>query len=141
VLGQLTERFREAVKQFAERNRIPCMRSARRRKTTSPTGSKRQLGTRDVVFIGVAQEKARTLQAERSTDTSSSALQDGFVNHYYFYIDTTTSARCSSSVQLCAVGHQAVLNGHEWVKRQLELRIAGQRVLSCADPRPAAGDL
>lgn len=61
VLGQVTERFREAVKEFAQRNSIPVHAFGREKKDDLANSFRKQRGTRDgIVFIGVAQEKART---------------------------------------------------------------------------------
>src|SRR5688572_2119108 len=56
VLGQITEKFRKAVKALAEQEQIP-MHEFERKEDKDEKGNQR--GTRDgIVFIGVAQEKA-----------------------------------------------------------------------------------
>ena len=61
VLGQISERFREAVKLLAERQRIPVYQfSHKERKDDIANQFRRQRAVRDsIVFIGVAQEKAQ----------------------------------------------------------------------------------
>ena len=58
VLGQVTERFREAVKTKAERDEIPIYPfDHKEQKDDVANQMRRQSGVRDeIVFIGVAQE-------------------------------------------------------------------------------------
>jgi len=74
VPGQVTERFRKAVKAMAERQQIPIYQfSHQERKHDVANRMRQQRGIRDgIVFIGVAQEKAQAFQGRRSTDISSS---------------------------------------------------------------------
>lgn len=143
ILGQITEKFRNAVKAVAEQGQIP-IHEFERKEDKDETGNKfrRQRGTRDgIVFIGVAQEKARAFSGTK-VDGQFQFERDKtvYVNHYYFYIDDEDFGPlfikvCSYapwSIKLC-------LNGHEWAKRQLDKRkIAYQALdngfLSCAEP-------
>jgi hypothetical protein len=143
VLGQLTEKFREAVKTMVERERIPLYQfDHKERKDDVANDFRRKGGTRDgVVFVGVAQEKAQAFQGKK-IDGQFWFTRDKtvYVNHYYFYIDDADFGPlflkvCSYapwSAKLC-------LNGHEWAKRQLEKKgIAYEGLdngfLSCAEP-------
>jgi hypothetical protein len=143
VLGQVTEKFREAVKTMAERERIPIYQfDHKERKDDVANDFRRQRGVRDgVVFVGVAQEKAQAFQGKK-IDGQFVFTRDKtvYVNHYYFYIDDADFGPlflkvCSYapwSTKLC-------LNGHEWAKRQLEKKgIAYEALdngfLSCAKP-------
>jgi hypothetical protein len=143
VLGQVTEKFREAVKTMAERERIPLYQfDHKERKDDVANDFRRQRGLRDgVVFVGVAQEKAQAFQGKK-IDGQFLFTRDKtvYVNHYYFYIDDAAFGPlflkvCSYapwSTKLC-------LNGHEWAKRQLEKKgIASEALdnglLSCAEP-------
>src|SRR5436305_3876398 len=143
VLGQVTEKFREAVKTMVEQERIPLYQfDHKERKDDVANDFRRQRGLRDgVVFVGVAQEKAQAFQGKK-IDGQFQFTRDKtvYVNHYYFYIDDADFGPlflkvCSYapwSTKLC-------LNGHEWAKRQLEKKkIAYEALdngfLSCADP-------
>ncbi len=143
VLGQVTEKFREAVKTMAERERIPVYQfDHNERKDDVANDFRRQRGVRDgVVFVGVAQEKAQAFPGKK-IDGQFLCTRDKtvYVNHYYFYIDDADFGPlflkvCSYapwSTKLC-------LNGHEWAKRQLEKKkIAYEALdngfLSCAEP-------
>lgn len=67
VLGQVTEKFREAVKAMAERERIPLYQfDHKERKDEVANDFRRPRGVRDgVVFVGVAQEKAPACQGKK----------------------------------------------------------------------------
>jgi hypothetical protein len=143
VLGQITEKFREAVKAQAEREGIPMYQfDHKERKDDIANEFRRQREVRDgVVFIGVAQEKAHAFSGKKVDGRFE--FERGkpvYVNHYYFYIDDADFGPlflkvCSYapwSTKLC-------LNGHEWAKRQLEKKqIAYEALdngfLSCAEP-------
>ena len=143
VLGQITEKFRKAVKSVAEQDQIP-VHEFERKEDKDETGNqfRRQRGTRDgIVFIGVAQEKAQAFSGKKVDGQFQFERGKAvYVNHYYFYIDDGDFGPlfikvCSYapwSIKLC-------LNGHEWAKRQLDNRgIAYQALdngfLSCAEP-------
>src|SRR5947209_7382471 len=67
VLGQVTEKFREAVKTMAEREQIPIYQfHHKERKDDVANDFRRKRGIRDgVVFVGVAQEKAQAFQGKK----------------------------------------------------------------------------
>ena len=67
VLGQVTEKFREAVKAMAEQKGIPLHAfDHKERKDDVANQIRKQRGVRDeVVFVGVAQEKAKTYQGRK----------------------------------------------------------------------------
>jgi hypothetical protein len=126
VLGQVSERFREAVKAPAEREHIPVYQfQHKERKDDSAHHFRRQRPVRDeIVFIGVAQEKAQAFHGKKvNGQFEFNRDKTVYVNHYYFYIDDEDFGPlflkvCSYapwSTKLC-------LNGHEWAKRQLEKR-------------------
>jgi hypothetical protein len=143
VLGQISETFREAVKDLAQRESIPiCQFRHKERKDDIAHEFRRRRPVRDeIVFIGVAQEKAQAFHG-RKIDGQFHFDRDKtvYVNHYYFYIDDEEFGPlflkiCSYapwSIKLC-------LNGHEWAKRQMDKRgIAYEALdngfLSCSEP-------
>jgi hypothetical protein len=144
VLGQVSERFREAVKAMAERQQIPIYQfNHKERKDDVANRIRQQRGVRDgIVFIGVVQEKAQAFQGKKINGRFEYTRDKTvYVNHYYFYIDDADFGPlfikvCSYapwSTKLC-------LNGHEWAKRQLEKKgIAYEALdngfLSCEDPQ------
>jgi hypothetical protein len=143
VLGQVTERFRDAVKGMAERQQIPIYSfDHKERKDEVANQIRRQRGIRDgIVFIGVAQEKAQAFQGKK-IDGQFQFTRDKtvYVNHYYFYIDDADFGPLF--IKVCSYapwGIKLCLNGHEWAKRQLDKKgIAYEDLdngfLSCAEP-------
>jgi len=143
VLGQISEKFREAVKVLAEREDIPLYQFGHKeRKDDIANDLRRQRQVRDgIVFIGVAQEKAQAFNGKKvNGQFQFDRDKTVYVNHYYFYIDDADFGPlfikvCSYapwSTKLC-------LNGHEWAKRQLEKKKVGYEALdngflSCAEP-------
>ena len=67
VLGQVTEKFRDAVKAQAEQQQIPIYQfNHKERKDDMANDFRRQRGVRDqIVFIGVAQEKAQAFNGKK----------------------------------------------------------------------------
>lgn len=142
VLGQVTEKFRDAVKEMAERQQIPIYTfNHKERKDKVANKIREQRGIRDgIVFIGVAQEKAQAFQGKK-VDGRFQFTRDKsvYVNHYYFYIDDADFGPLF--IKVCSYAPWATklcLNGHEWAKRQLEQQgIAYEALdngfLSCAD--------
>lgn len=144
LLGQITEKFRDAVKALAQQQHIPVYAFTHKEKKDDIANRfRQQRGTRDgIVFIGVAQEKAKAFRGKKVNGQFQFTREKTvYVNHYYFYIDDEDFGPlfikvCSYapwSIKLC-------LNGHEWAKRQLEHRgIAYEALdngfLTCADPR------
>jgi len=143
VLGQVTEKFREAVKAMAERQQIPLYQfDHKERKDDVANRIRQERGVRDgIVFIGVAQEKAQAFQGKK-IDGRFEFTRDKtvYVNHYYFYIDDADFGPLFLKVCSYAPwGTKLCLNGHEWAKRQLAKKgIAYEALdngfLSCAEP-------
>jgi hypothetical protein len=143
VLGQISEKFREAVKALAEQESIPVYQFRHKeRKDDVANRFRRQRNVRDgIVFIGVAQEKAQAFNGKKVNGRFQfDRDKTVYVNHYYFYIDDEEFGPlflkiCSYapwSIKLC-------LNGHEWAKRQLDQRHIGYEALdngflSCSEP-------
>ena len=144
VLGQVTEKFREAVKALAEREQIPLYQfDHQERKDDVANRFRQQRGVRDsIVFIGVAQERAQAWNG-RKVNGQFEFTRDKtvYVNHYYFYIDDADFGPLF--IKVCSYapwGAKLCLNGHEWAKRQLEKKkIAYEALdngfLSCANPQ------
>ena len=126
VLGQVSEKFRVAVKAHAEQQQIPIHQfSHPERKDDIANDFRRRCPVRDqVVFIGVAQEKAQAWNG-RKVNGQFAFTRDKtvYVNHYYFYIDDADFGPVF--IKVCSYapwGIKFCLNGHEWAKRQLEKR-------------------
>jgi hypothetical protein len=133
VLGQISEKFREAVKSLAEQEDIPLYQfQHKERKDDIANRFRSRRHVRDgIVFIGVAQEKAQAFSGKKVNGRFEfDRDKTVYVNHYYFYIDDEEFGPlflkiCSYapwSMKLC-------LNGHEWAKRQLDKRHIGYEAL------------
>ena len=126
VLGQISERFREAVKALAERDGIPVYQFRHKEKKDDLANEfRRQRAVRDgIVFIGVAQEKAQAFQGRKiNGQFQFERDKTVYVNHYYFYIDDKEFGPLF--VKVCSYAPWSIklcLNGHEWAKRQLDKR-------------------
>src|SRR3982750_634473 len=143
VLGQVTERFREAVKAQAERQQIPIYQfQHKERKDDMANDFRRQRCVRDqIVFIGGAQEKAKAFSGTKiNGQFQFHRDKTVYVNHYYFYIDDEDFGPLF--IKVCSYapwGIKLCLNGHEWAKRQLDKDGVGYEALdngflSCAEP-------
>jgi hypothetical protein len=90
VLGQVSEKFRAAVKTQAEREDISIYQfDHKERKDDIANNFRRQRQVRDgVIFIGVAQEKAQAFNGKKVNGQFEFHRDKAVdVNHYYFYID------------------------------------------------------
>jgi hypothetical protein len=143
VLGQVTEKFRDAVKAMAEQQQIPIYQFNRKeRKDDVANRIRQQRGVRDgLVFIGVAQEQAQAYQGKK-VDGQFQFTRDKsvYINHYYFYIDDVDFGPLF--IKVCSYapwGTKLCLNGHEWAKRQLvngALPSKHWTTASCRAPTP-----
>lgn len=128
ALGKITGEWVDAVKLFAEDNEIPIVRFQHgQRKDDLANQIRRETGIRNgIVFIGVAQEKAKTFSGHKVEGPGPLYFEytrdkTVYVNHYYFYVDDEEFG--PAFVKMCSYAPWAMkvcLNGHEWAKRQLE---------------------
>ena len=148
VLGQVSEKFREAVKAQAERERIPvqsvsAQRAKRRYCQRIPPLKQRGVRDRNRLHWGGAGEGKSVPVARRSTASfGSTGTRPSTSTIIISTLTTTISARCSI-LQVCSYapwGIKLCINGYEWAKRQLEKRerLAYEALdngfLSCAEP-------
>src|SRR5215469_7128508 len=144
VLGQVSEKFRQAVKAQADREQIPIYQfQHKERKDDIANDFRRQRQVRDgIVFIGVAQEKAQAFHGKKvNGQFHYDRDKTVYVNHYYFYIDDEDFGPLF--LKVCSYAPWSLilcLNGHEWAKRQMERQGVAFETLdngfrSCADPQ------
>jgi hypothetical protein len=148
LLGQITDRFVAAVKQFAGDNNIPVVKFERKqRKDDIANALRTERPVRDeVVFIGVAQEKAKAFSARKRNKKGYVGFEyerdkSVCVNHYYFYIDDEDFGPVF--IKVCGYapwGIKVCINGHEWAKRQLDkvgvkFETLDNGFRSCDDPK------
>lgn len=121
-LGQMSEKFREAVKELAECDTIPVHQfehARKERKDEVANDYRRRRKVRDgIVFIGVAQEKAQAFSAKKVNGWFEfNRDKTVYVNHYYFYIDDEDFGPYSSRCAATRRGQSSsAWNGHEWAK-------------------------
>jgi hypothetical protein len=143
VLGQISEKFREAVKALAEQESIPVYQFRHKeRKDDIAHEFRRQRKVRDgIVFIGIAQEKAQAFNGRKSNGQFQfDRDKTVYVNHYYFYIEDEELGPLFLKICSCAPWSMKLcLNGHEWAQRQLDKRgiryeALDNGFLSCSRP-------
>lgn len=144
VLGQVSEKFRQAVQALAEQEDIPVHKFEHgERKDDTANSYRQRRPVRDaIVFIGVAQEKAKTFSGRKVRGQFEFERDKTvYVNHYYFYIDDEDFGPLF--LKICSYAPWSTkfcVNGHEWAKRQLEKKgIAYEALdngfLSCSQPQ------
>lgn len=146
LLGQITDPFVVQVRDFARTQDIPWFgfRGIDSKDPCAHQWRARRPVRDQVVFIGVAQEKAYAFRAHRLPGSpvrfqfhrNKSVLP----NYYYFYLDDADWGE--SFLKVCRDapwGLKLYLNGHEWLKRQLAKESIGFEALdngflSCQNP-------
>jgi hypothetical protein len=145
LLGQMTRDWVARLKEYAKEKEIPVRHFKHGEdKDEIANRLRRQRSVRDqVVFIGIAQEKAVTFTGKK-VDGEFVFDRDRdkpvYVNYYYHYIDDQDFGPLF--LKICSYapwGIKLCLNGHEWAKRQLEKRGIAYTALdngfrSCAAP-------
>jgi hypothetical protein len=147
ILQQISADFCQRLEAFAEAYQIPFVHFERNERKDDV--AKRFLQdphtVNGVLFIGVAQEKARAFKATKAKDRDyvsfSFSKQWVYVNHYYFYLVDEDFG--PGFIKVCAYAPYPMkiyLNGHEWAKRQLQkesivFEALDNGLLSCPDPK------
>jgi hypothetical protein len=146
LLGKRGAAFRQAVKDFAQENEIPMIkfRPGQRKDELAATYREKFSQKEGVVFIGVAQERAKSFKAQKKKKGPyvifDWSRQSVYVNHYYFYLQDVDFG--PAFIKVCSYVPYAIkvyLNGHEWAKQQLHQAGIGFETLdngfrSCEDP-------
>ena len=147
LMAPITQRFVDAIKRFADHNRIDIVsfRRGERKDDRTQEYLRNWSGDEGVLYIGKAQEKARVLRTERRHDPATGATyawlvsSTAMVNHFYFYaVDDDFGPFFLKFCSYFPYNAKLCINGHEYLKRQLTKRgIAfdrSKRIRSCADP-------
>jgi len=147
LMAPMTNHFVARLKRFAADRDVDVVRFERheRKDDRTRTYLRGFAGDEGVLYIGVAQEKARVVRTERRVDTvrgpypwlvSSTAM----VNHYYVYlVDDDFGPLFIKFCSYFPYNAKLCINGHEYLKRQLAKRGVAFEALdngiaSCADP-------
>lgn len=145
-----TRAFVESVKAFIERNDLDLVhfRTGQRKDEIAQEYLGRFEGEEGVLFVGRAQEKAYVFTTEKRRDPRGHTYpwivrSTRIPNHFYFYIlDRDFGPLFIKFCTYCPYAVKVCLNGHEWLKRQLDKKGIGYEaldngVLSCEEPRVA----
>ena len=146
LLDIMTKSFVREVESFAAENNIPVVRfeHGQRKDDIAAKYHQQFTGSEGVVFIGVAQEKAKAFKATKKSKKGYVSFdytrQSVCVKYYYFYVRDSEFG--PGFIKICTYAPFAVkvyLNGHEWVKQQLgkegiDFTPLDNGFLACADP-------
>jgi hypothetical protein len=149
LMAPMTRRFVAAIEQFAADQKIPLIQfeKGQRKDEVAQEYLRDFPEPEGIVFIGKAQEKApvaRTIR-KRNPETGRSypwlKRSSAMVNHYYIYgLDQDFGPFFIKFCSYFPYTGKVYLNGHEFVKRQLEQRgvryqALDNGILSCDDRR------
>jgi hypothetical protein len=129
LMAPISKAFVAAIESFVKRRGIPMVEFRKgQRKDDIAAGYLTAFGNREgVVFVGKAQEKTPVFRTEkrRNPRTGGSygwiVRSSAMVNHYYFYcVDRDFGPFFLKFCSYFPYTAKLCLNGHEYVKRQLE---------------------
>jgi hypothetical protein len=125
----MTRAFVANIERFAQENQIPMvpfLKGQRKEEVAAEMRAKHPV-TDGVVFIGKAQEKCTVYRTEKRHNPKSQRAYawivkaTALVNHYYFYcVDENFGSLFLKFCSYFPYNAKLCLNGHEYVKRQLE---------------------
>ena len=147
----MSEGFRRQVFDFAERHGIPIIRFEKgmRKDDVMQKRLRKFKASEGVVFMGIAQEKARvprTIRKRFGEGEGSIPWIDyttAMVKHYYFYcVDEDFGAFFIKFCSYFPYTGKLCINGHEYLNRQLaargiEFEALDNGLLRCANPAAA----
>ena len=149
MVGPITRRFVAAIENFAHDHAIPLVLFDKGQRKDE-VAARFRAGFSEpegVVFIGKAQEKCTVYRTERRRNPRTGKTyawivkSTALVNHYYFYcVDRDFGPFFLKFCSYFPYNSKLCLNGHEYLKRQLEQRgipyqALDNGILSCQDPR------
>jgi hypothetical protein len=142
----MTDRFVTAIRDFLQREDVPLVRfqKGQRKDDVFQQRRKKFEAAEGVVFVGVAQEKARVPRTVRKHFAQGGTIPwidytTAMVNVYYFYcVDQDFGPFFIKFCSYFPYTAKLCLNGHEYLKRQLTQRHIGfealdNGLLSCGD--------
>ena len=153
MVEPITREFVASIERFAKDHQIPLITFEKgQRKDDFAKQQRKKFPQREgVVFIGKAQEKCTVYRTEKRRNPKTKRTYPWIVkstvlvNHYYFYcIDEDFGTFFLKFCSYFPYNAKLCLNGHEYLKQQLEQKgIAYQAlengILSCADPQALQG--
>ena len=148
LMAPITEAFVASIKSFTAAHSIEVVEFKKGQRKDDVMLS-RLLGFQKdegVVFVGKAQEKTPVIRTERRHNPTTGASypwlfqSTAMVNHYYFYcVDSDFGPFFLKFGSYFPYNAKLCINGHEYLKRQLEnagvpFEALDNGLLSCADP-------
>ena len=130
LMGQMSETLRQAIQTFVRTHDIPLVdfqRGERKDAVAARFLAQAPAGFREgVLFVGRAQEKATVCRTEKRRDAQGKAYpwlvrSTAVVNQYYFYgVDADFGPFFLKLCSYFPYNGKLCLNGHEYLKRQLD---------------------
>ena len=151
LMDPISQAFVQALERFAVEHKVDVMsfRKGERKDDVAKAYLKRFHGEEGVLFIGKAQEKTPVFRTERRRNEKTGATypwlvrSTAMVNHFYVYcVDRDFGPFFLKFCTYFPYNAKLCINGHEWLKCQLEQRGIGYEaldngVLSCERPAKA----
>jgi len=148
MIAPMSREFLTAIEQFVADTDIDLVpfRKGERKDDVMQDYLQAFEGQEGVLFVGKAQEKASVFRTEKRTNEAGVKYpwiirSTAMVNHYYFYLlDRDFGPLFIKFCSYFPYSIKVCLNGHEWLKRQLDKRglpyeALDNGILSCNDPR------
>src|SRR6202163_3996759 len=151
LMDPISKRFVDAMTGFAQKQDLDVVsfHKGERKDDVMKRYLKRFWSEEGVLFIGKAQERTPVLRTERRRNVKTGATypwlvrSTAMVNHFYVYcVDRDFGPFFLKFCTYFPYNAKLCINGHEWLKRQLEQRDIGfealdNGVLSCEKPAKA----
>lgn len=148
LMAPMTRGFVQAIEAFAQEEGVDLIAFKRGERKDDRTQQylREWSGEEGVLYVGKIQEKARVMRTQSSTDAATGQRSTQLVaatampNAYYFYLyDDDFGPLFIKFCSYFPYNARLCINGHEYVKRQLDKRgIAYEAldngILSCEDP-------
>lgn len=149
LMEPISKSFIARVEKFVKDNRLPLItfQKGERKDDIARDHLQRSGKTEGVLFVGKAQEKTPVFRTERrrNLDTGQSyawiVRSTAMVNHFYFYcVDQNFGPFFLKFCTYFPYNAKLCLNGHEYLKRQLDKRRIvyeplDNGILSCEEPK------
>src|ERR1700694_3918090 len=149
LMDPISKAFIGTMERFAKEQKIPVVtfRKGERKDDIAAAYRKRWGREEGVVLIGKAQEKTPVFRTERRRNEKTGVTypwlvrSTAMVNHFYVYIvDRDFGPFFLKFCTYFPYNAKLCLNGHEYVKRQLDQKRIGYQaldngILSCQDPQ------
>jgi hypothetical protein len=151
LMDPISKGFVQELEAFANGHNIEVVafRKGERKDEVAARYLKRFKGDEGVLFIGKAQEKVPVFRTERRRNAKTGVTYPWLVrstapvNQFYVYaVDRDFGPFFLKFCSYFPYNAKLCVNGHEWLKRQLEMREIGYEaldngILSCEDPKRA----